>query len=50
MVNRRAQSRTPEGTRGIGDVEAMEEMRATMDELRSHKRTLEADIQNIKQH
>lgn len=39
MVNIKASSPTLEGTSGTGDVEVMAEMRATIDELRRHKRS-----------
>lgn len=48
MVNIRASSPTPEGTSGTCNVNAMAEMRAAMDELQRHNRTLEDDLQNFK--
>lgn len=49
MVNIRAPSTTLEGTSNNGDVDAMTEMHATMDELRHHNQTLEDDVHNIRQ-
>lgn len=43
-------SPTLEGTRGTWDAKVMAEMRATMDELWHHNRTLKDDVQNIMQH
>lgn len=39
-----------EGTNGSGDVDALMEMCAAMDELRFHNHTLEDDVNIIRQH
>lgn len=49
MVNIRASPPTPEGTRGSGDVDSLEEMRATMYELCCYNQTFEDDIHIIRQ-
>lgn len=49
MVNRRAPSLTPEATNINGDVDALTEMHAAMEELHIHNQILEDDAHNIRQ-
>lgn len=50
MNSRREPSHTLDGTSGIGDVDALAEMRSTMDELHHHNQKLEDNIHNNIQH
>lgn len=47
MVNMRAFSPMPEDNRGNNDVNVMEEMRASVDELHRQNQTLKDNILNI---